>query len=142
MCAVSADAATVRWKRILSISLVIGFDGDEATAAGIAQKKSTASKIDGALYLYELVGDRWVYIGEWRQSKARGTLGVEGRSTAREARHIKPSLLLRHIPDSVPETEVYERIKVCPRYGGRGIPRAHPRRYAQIITVTTERKER
>jgi len=36
--AVSADAATVRWKRILSISLAIGFDGDEATASGIAQK--------------------------------------------------------------------------------------------------------
>lgn len=114
VCAVSADAAAVRWKRILSISLVIGFDGDEATAAGIAQKKSAASKIDGALYLYKLVGDRWVYIGEWRQSKARGTLGVEGAFHCESGTAYKAVFVVTAYTDGVPETEVYERIKVCP----------------------------
>lgn len=111
----SADAATVRWKRILSISLAIGFDGDEATASGIASKQSKASMIEGTLYVYMLVNDEdWVYIDEWYNSKTRGTLGVEGTFPCESGATYKTVFVVTAYIDGVPETETVDYIKVCP----------------------------
>ena len=97
----NAGAVTPRWVGILSIDLIMGFDGNEGTVSGAASKQSTASKIEGTIYVYKLVGDDWIYVDEWYNSKNRGTLAGGGRLWAilpvRAELHTKRSLSLRRI---------------------------------------------
>lgn len=72
--ATSVSAATMRWSSIFSIDLVMGFDGNEGTVTGIASKQSVASKIEGTVYVYKLVGNDWIYVDEWYNSKTGALL--------------------------------------------------------------------
>lgn len=115
VCAVNAGAATARWVGIFSIDVVMGFDGDVGTVSGVARKQTTASMIEGTLYVYMLVNDEdWVYIDEWYNSKTRGTLGVEGTFPCESGATYKAVFVVTAYTDGVPETETVERIKVCP----------------------------
>lgn len=115
VCAVNAGAATARWVGIFSIDVVMGFDGDVGTVSGVARKQTTASMIEGTLYVYMLVNDEdWVYIDEWYNSKTRGTLGVEGTFPCESGATYKVVFVVTAYTDGVPETETVERIKVCP----------------------------
>ena len=115
VCAVNAGAATARWVGIFSIDVVMGFDGDVGTVSGVAIKQTTASMIEGTLYVYMLVNDEdWVYIDEWYNSKTRGTLGVEGTFPCESGATYKAVFVVTAYTDGVPETETVERIKVCP----------------------------
>ena len=115
VCAVNAGAAIARWEGILSINLAMAFDGDEGTVTGLASKQSTASMIEGTVYVYMLVNDEdWVYIDEWYNSKTRGTLGVEGTFPCESGATYKAVFVVTAYVDGLPETETYERIKVCP----------------------------
>ena len=111
---VPSSAVTPRWTSILSIDLSIAFDGTEGTVTGSASKKSTATRIEGTIYLYELVGDDWVYIDEWYNSRSRGTLAVSGDFTCASGVTYKAEFVVTAYTGTTPETETVESIKQCP----------------------------
>lgn len=112
--ATSVSAATMRWASILSIDLVMVFDGNEGTVTGIASKQATASKIEGTVYVYKLVGDDWIYVDKWYNSKTRGTLGVEGIFYCESGVKYKEVFVVTAYTGTAPETETVEYIRQCP----------------------------
>lgn len=112
--AVNIKAATPRWANIHSISLVITFDGSNGNASGVAIKQSTETKIEGTLYLYELIDDDWEYIDEWYNSKTRGTLGVSGDFTCESGVTYKAVFVVTAYTGTTSETETVEYIDTCP----------------------------
>ena len=112
--AAPANAVTPRWASILSMDLSMTFDGNEGSVTGAAMKQSTATKIEGTVYLYELDGDDWIYIDEWYNSKTRGTLGVGGDFTCESGVTYKAVFVVTAYTGTTPETETMEYIDVCP----------------------------
>ena len=112
--ATSVSAATMRWSSIFSIDLVMGFDGNEGTVTGIASKQSAASKIEGTVYVYKLVGNDWIYVDEWYNSKTRGTLAVEGTFYCESGVTYKAVFVVTAYTGTTPETETVEDIRQCP----------------------------
>ena len=110
----NALAVTPRWASILSIDLVMGFDGNEGTVTGAASKQSTASQIEGTVYLYKLVGDDWIYIDEWYNIKTRGTLAVGGDFACESGVTYKAVFVVTAYTGTTPETETVEYIEECP----------------------------
>lgn len=111
---VKASAATARWTGILSIDISMVFDGNEGDVSGIASKKSTATKIEGTLYVYKLVGGKWIYVDEWYNSKTRGTLVVGDTFVCESGVTYKAVFVVTAYTNGVPETETMEYIEVCP----------------------------
>ena len=112
--ATSASAATMRWASILSIDLVMGFDGNEGIVTGVASKQATATKIEGTVYVYKLVGEDWIYVDEWYNSKTRGTLAVEGTFYCESGVKYKAVFDVTAYTGSTPESETVEYVKKCP----------------------------
>lgn len=112
--AFSANAVTPRWTSIFSIEVSMGFDGDEGTVSGIARKKTTATKIEGTVYLYELDGDEWIYVDEWFYSKSVGTLAVSGTFACESGNSYKAVFVVTAYTGNIPETETVEYIEQCP----------------------------
>ena len=110
----NAGAVTARWVGILSIDLIMGFDGNEGTVSGAASKQSTASKIEGTIYVYKLVGDDWIYVDEWYNSKNRGTLAVVGNFTCESGVTYKAEFVVTAYIGTTSETETDEYILQCP----------------------------
>lgn len=52
------------WTQLLRLTVNMTFDGNTGDALGIARKQTSASKIEGTVYVYKLVGDEWIYIDE------------------------------------------------------------------------------
>jgi hypothetical protein len=111
---IGITAATPRWVNIYSIELDIVFDGNYAIASGIASKQSTATSIEGTLTLYELEDDEWVEIGEWYNSKSRGTLAVSGEFTCESGVTYKAVFVVTAYTGTSAETETVEYTKQCP----------------------------
>lgn len=114
LLAFPANAVTPRWASILSVEVSMGFDGDEGTVSGIARKKSTATMIEGTVYLYELDGDEWVYIDEWHNSKSVGTLAVSGIFACESGNTYKAVFVVTAYTANTPESETVEYIEICP----------------------------
>lgn len=112
--AVNINAATPRWANVHSISLVITFDGSNGNASGVAIKQSTETRIEGTLYLYELIDDDWEYIDEWYNSKTRGTLAVSGDFTCESGVTYKAVFVVTAYTGTASETETVEYIDTCP----------------------------
>ena len=112
--ATSVSAATMRWASILSMEVVMTFDGNEGIVTGVASKQATASKIEGTVYIYKLVGDDWIYVDEWYNSKTRGTLGVEGIFYCESGVKYKAVFGVTAYTGTAPETETVEYIRQCP----------------------------
>ena len=112
--ATSASAATMRWASILSMEVDMAFDGNEADVSGIASKQTTATKIEGTVYVYRLVGDDWVYVYEWYNSKTRGTLHVGGAFPCESGVTYKAVFDVTAYTGSTPESETVEYVKKCP----------------------------
>lgn len=112
--AFSANAVTPRWASILSIEVSMGFDGEDGTVSGIARKKSTATRIEGTVYLYELDGSEWIYVGQWYNSKSLGTLAVSGTFACESGTTYKAVFVVTAYTGSTPETETVEYIEQCP----------------------------
>ena len=112
--ATSASAATMRWASILSMEVDMAFDGNEADVSGIASKQTTATKIEGTVYVYKLVGDDWIYVDEWYNSKTRGTLHVGGGFPCESGVTYKAVFVVTAYTGSTPESETVEYVKKCP----------------------------
>lgn len=112
--AINIEAATPRWTNIHSISLGITFDGSDGNASGVAIKQSTETRIEGTLYLYELIDDEWEYIDEWYNSKTRGTLVVSGDFTCESGVTYKAVFVVTAYTGTTSETETVEYIEQCP----------------------------
>ena len=112
--AASVSAATMRWTSILSMQVDMAFDGDEGETLGIARKQTTATNIEGTVFLYKYVGDDLVYVDEWYNSKTRGTLTVGGTFPCESGVTYKAIFVVTAYTDGIPETEVIEYNKVCP----------------------------
>lgn len=65
-----------RWTSIATMEVDMSFLGSQGNASATARKQSTASHIEGTLYVYKKVGSDWVYIGHTEGSKSVGTLGL------------------------------------------------------------------
>ena len=112
--ATSVSAATMRWASILSMEVVMTFDGNEGIVTGVASKQATASKIEGTVYIYKLVGDDWIYVDEGYNSKTRGTLAVEGTFYCESGVTYKAVFVVTAYTGTTPETETVEDIRQCP----------------------------
>ena len=111
---IEANAITPRWTSIYSIDLVMSFDGSEGNVTGTSSKQSTATRIEGTVFLYELAEDDWIYIGEWYNSRSRGTLAVSGDFTCESGVTYKAVFVVTAYTGSIPETETVEYIDTCP----------------------------
>ena len=103
-----------RWVSIFNIDLSLGFDGDIGCVAGSASKMSTASRIEGTLYVYEKVNGDWVYIDSAYKSKSVGSLGIGIDFDAESGVEYKAVFVVTAYTNGVPETETVENIKTCP----------------------------
>lgn len=65
-----------RWTSIATMDVDMVFVDGLGTAAATARKQSTASHIEGMLYVYKWTGSSWEYVGHDEGSKTVGTLGV------------------------------------------------------------------
>lgn len=110
----NAGAVTPRWVSILSMEVNIVFDGNEGEVLGIASKQSTASKIEGTVYLYKLVGDDWIYVDECYNIKTRGTLAVRDTFTCESGVTYKAVFVVTAYTGTTSETETVEYIDQCP----------------------------
>lgn len=110
----NAGAVTPRWASILSMEVDMAFDGNEGDVSGIAMKQSTASKIEGTVYVYKLVGEDWIYVDEWYNSKTRGTLAVGGTFPCQSGVTYKAVFVVTAYTGTTPETETVEHIEICP----------------------------
>ncbi len=61
---------------ISTMNVTLNFVGDEGCATATARKNSTASRIEGTLYVYKKVGSSWIEIGSVSGSKTVGTLAL------------------------------------------------------------------
>ncbi len=114
VCGIYAAAVTPRWVSILSMEVDMVFDGNEGEALGIATKQSTASKIEGTVYVYKLVGEDWIYVDEWYNSKTRGTLAVGDTFPCESGVTYKAVFVVTAYTGTTPETETVEYIETCP----------------------------
>ena len=117
--AVAAQAAPPRevspqWNSILSIDLDIAFEGNEATAVGIASKMSSATSIEGTVSVYKLVGDDWVFIDSAYNSKSRGTLGISVDFECKSGVTYKVVFDVTAYTGTVPESVSFEYSEKCP----------------------------
>ena len=103
-----------RWVSIFNIDLVLGFDGDIGSAGASASKMSTASRIEGTLYVYERVNGEWVYVDEIYKSKTIGSLGMSIDFDAESGVEYKAVFVVTAYTNGVAETETVEYIKTCP----------------------------
>lgn len=110
-----AQYVTPRWTSIYHIDLDIVFSGTTGTFAAVASKQSTASLIEGTVYLYKWVNNDWQYIDEWYKSKAVGTLGIGADFTAERGVTYKVVFEVTAYTNGVPETETVEYSETCPR---------------------------
>lgn len=65
-----------RWTSIATMDVDMVFVDGLGSAAATARKQSTASHIEGMLYVYKWTGSSWEYVGHNEGSKTVGTLGV------------------------------------------------------------------
>ena len=114
--AVSDETVTVtpRWASISSIELDMGFVDGEGMAIGTARKQSTATFIEGSLFMYKLVNGEWRFIYAWYGNKAVGTLGVEGYFACESGVTYKAIFEVTAYTNSESERETVELIKICP----------------------------
>ena len=111
---IDANAITPRWTSIYSIDLCIGFDGTLGNVSAVVIKQSTATSVEGTVTLYELVDEEWSYVGEWYNSKSRGTLVVSGDFACQSGVTYKAVLVVTAYTGAIPETETVEYIDECP----------------------------
>lgn len=111
---IGVNAISPRWISIYSIDLCIGFDGTLGNVSAVVTKQSTATSVEGTVTLYELVDDEWSYVGEWYNSKSRGTLVVSGDFACQSGVTYKAVLVVTAYTGTTPETETVEYIDECP----------------------------
>lgn len=103
-----------RWTSIFSIELCMSFDGSDGNVSGLASKQSTASTIEGTIYLYKLVDDEWIYIDEWYKGHPRGTLAISGDFVCESGVTYKAIFVVTAYTGTVPESETIEYVEQCP----------------------------
>ena len=108
------SSVSPRWVSIFDIDLTMGFSGDMGSVTGSASKKSTASKIEGTLYLYEKINGNWEYVDEIYKSKTIGTLGMSIDFDAVSGREYKAEFVVTAYTNGVAETETVYNYKTCP----------------------------
>ncbi|MBQ7294548.1 MAG: hypothetical protein IJW79_12535 [Clostridia bacterium] len=108
------SSVTPRWVSIFDIDLTMGFDGDIGNVTGSASKMSTASMIEGTLYLYEKINGQWVYVDEGYKSKTVGGIGISIDFDAVSGREYKAEFVVTAYTDGVGETETVYNYKTCP----------------------------
>ena len=105
---------TPRWASIASIELDMVFVDGVGTTVGTARKQSTATFIEGSLYMYEYVDGEWDFIYAWYGNKAVGSLSVTGDFACESGVTYKAVFEVNSYTNSESELETVELIKTCP----------------------------
>jgi hypothetical protein len=92
----------------------MSFDGNDGNVSGLASKQSTATTIEGTIYLYKLVDNDWVYVNEWYKGHPRGTLAISGDFACESGVTYKAVFVVTAYTDNIPESETVEYIEQCP----------------------------
>ena len=103
-----------RWVSIFNIDLTMAFYDNVGSVTGTASKMSTASMIEGTLYVYGYINNQWVCIDQAYKSKAIGSLGITFDFDAESGVEYKAEFVVTAYTNGVPETETVENIKICP----------------------------
>lgn len=106
--------AEPRWVGILMMSVDMHFSGSTGTASGTSRKKSTASHIEGTLYVYKKVGSSWVEVGNTRGSKSVGTLALVVDFACETGVQYKAVLTVCAFTNGISEWETVDCLKTCP----------------------------
>lgn len=114
LLSIGSIAVTPRWTSIATIDLCIGFDQTQGNVSAVISKQSTANRVEGTVTLYKFVDDEWVYIGDWYNSKTRGTLVVSGDFTCESGVTYKAVLVVTAYTGTSAETETVEYSDQCP----------------------------
>lgn len=104
-----------QWIGISTINIGMTFVDGVGNVAAATTKKSNASLIEATLYLYKQLDDGyWLYLGEWSDSKAVGTLAIGVDFMARSGVTYRGIFVVTAYVDGVPETETVEYSRTCP----------------------------
>ena len=113
--AAQKEEATVepRWTSIAMMELNVDFVGNEGCAIATARKHSTASHIEGTLYVYKKVGSSWVEIGNTWGTKTVGTLGLAVDFVGETGVQYKAVLTVCAFTNGISEWETVDILKTC-----------------------------
>ncbi len=102
-----------RWTSIATMDVDMAFLDGRGTAVGSARKQSTASHIQGTLYVYKKVGSDWVYVGHAEGSKAVGTLGLSVYFACEIGVQYKAVLRVFAFTNGISECETINCLETC-----------------------------
>ena len=108
------SSVSPRWVSIFDIDLTMAISDNVGNVTGSASKKTTASRIEGTLYLYEDIDGEWVYVDEVYKSKTIGTLAMGIDFPAVSGREYKAEFVVTAYTNGVAETETVYNYKTCP----------------------------
>lgn len=110
ICAAQKEETTVQplWTSIASMDVDMAFVGNEGCAAATARKQSTASSIEGVLYVFKWTGSTWEVVGHDEGSKSVGTLGLVVYFTAEVGVQYKAMLRVVAFTNGIGEVESIE----------------------------------
>ena len=113
--AAQKEGSTVapQWTSIFTMDVDLGYVGTDGCAAGSARKQSTASHINGHLYVYKWTGSTWEYVGHAEGSKTVGTLGLVVDFVAEVGVQYKAVLTVIAYTNGIGEWESIECHKTC-----------------------------
>lgn len=113
--AAQKEESTVQpqWTSIATMDVDMVFVGNEGSAAGCARKHSTASHIEGHLYIYKWTGSTWEYVGHDEGSKTVGTLGLVVEFIGETGVQYKAVLTVVAYTNGIGEWETVEYHKTC-----------------------------
>lgn len=101
------------WIYMDDIYVDIGFSGSTGTATLWVSKKSTATKLEGTLTVYKMVGDDWVYVDSKSDSSTR-TLSIDFDFDAKSGVKYKAVADVTAYGSGGSETDGDYKIKTCP----------------------------
>ncbi len=102
-----------RWTSIATMDLDMTFVGNQGNASATARKQSTASHIEGLLYVYKWTGSTWQYVGEASGSKTVGTLGLSVDFVGEPGVQYKAVFYAGAYTNGISEWETIECLKTC-----------------------------
>ena len=103
-----------QWDSISDVAIDMVFSGTEGNAAGVARKKSTATRIEGTLTVYKEVSSGvWHGIDQVYGSKTIGSLGLSIDFVGEVGVRYRVIFEVTAYTGSTPETETFERYATC-----------------------------
>lgn len=104
---------TYRWSYIQSISVDINFNGTNGSVNCTASRQTSATSIEGTVYLYRYQSNTWVLMDSWHNSTTRKSLPISGTFNAVGGTQYKAVFYVTAHNGNASENASIETVKTC-----------------------------